>query len=552
MLDREFIVFRSFNLMNSDPYDDERVKSFDRLLHRAINAIISESHLTTGQIKQLLRTSKKRTDENSIVQLIVRREPALGHQLLKKCKLSLLWIAVISCYQDSAELLVGYGADVNERYGLDKSPDELLKKSTILHALLQMYPSKWNERLIELVIDHGADVNARDATDCNKAAACGCTALHLAVEYGRVKMAEMLLEKGAEVNAVRGPRLTPMLEITRTKAADELLPLLLKYGANVNASDEVGKNALHHLASAPVEYVNLARAFIEMGVSLDDRTKDGHLQPMHLAVYRGHNKLMNLFFDHGANVNSRMAYGDFPLKLATRCNDPEVLLTLLKRGANIDATDNHGRTALHIACENSNLEKIKMLLSVGADAFVGDRYGQTPFEIVCGQNFIENPSTRPMLKMLALAKACSRQPLAEFINERIIREMFPQHWNYYQLCHANISLLKSRRFIETCTLFELLTSCRCHIAALMQNQEFESRFRMCDLDVFPMYAEDVLEAFERAESYYQHILDFEDLIIEVVNNILPCVVVRKVISYVFSKCEICELKKTVSASRSAP
>lgn len=100
------------------------------------------------------------------------------------------------------------------------------EKCIILHVLLQMDQSPENERLIRLVIDHGAELKAGDHREQ--------TILHITVTSGRVQMAEMFLEKGADVNAADNGGVTPvMLAVASENEAKDLLPLLIKHGADV-------------------------------------------------------------------------------------------------------------------------------------------------------------------------------------------------------------------------------------------------------------------------------------------------------------------------------
>lgn len=128
------------------------VKNYDRLLYQTLGKIFSELCLTRGQMKELL-CSRDHTDHNSIIKLVLEKEALLSTEILKDYNrnLSLLWIAVLMHYQDSAELLVRYGADVNQAM-LPGDSDSERRRNTILHVLLKMpHPSPKNEQLVCLV-----------------------------------------------------------------------------------------------------------------------------------------------------------------------------------------------------------------------------------------------------------------------------------------------------------------------------------------------------------------------------------------------------------------
>ena len=79
------------------------------------------------------------------------------------------------------------------------------------------------------LIESGVDI---DATDYNHV-----TALCYAAEFGRTKMAKILLEKGANIEFRDPYGNTPLLiACSRFKRnGDEMIHLLLSYGADINA-----------------------------------------------------------------------------------------------------------------------------------------------------------------------------------------------------------------------------------------------------------------------------------------------------------------------------
>eukprot|EP01114_Cavostelium_apophysatum_P016201 TRINITY_DN4553_c0_g1_i1.p1 TRINITY_DN4553_c0_g1~~TRINITY_DN4553_c0_g1_i1.p1 ORF type:complete len:642 (-),score=156.84 TRINITY_DN4553_c0_g1_i1:6-1931(-) len=80
--------------------------------------------------------------------------------------------------------------------------------------------------------------------------------------------------------------------------------------------------------------------------------------------------------------------GDFPLAVACRYGNVEVIRYLLQKGAPVDATDRNGRTVLHLECVGHELGKdvfynrgvIKLLLRFGASRNLKDKYDKTPVD----------------------------------------------------------------------------------------------------------------------------------------------------------------------------
>ena len=99
-----------------------------------------------------------------------------------------------------------------------------------LHAAVE----KGREAAAELLLARGARVDAKDPS--------GQTALHLAVCWGRENLVRLLLKTGADVNARDNNGRTPFL-CTAISQSTEIAEMLIKQGADVNARDKSGASA---------------------------------------------------------------------------------------------------------------------------------------------------------------------------------------------------------------------------------------------------------------------------------------------------------------------
>jgi len=98
--------------------------------------------------------------------------------------------------------------------------------------LLHYAVDKGHNEFVELLIENGADVNAKKVD--------GDTPLHAAAMNGHKAIAELLIENGADVNANSWGGWTP-LHCAKTK---EITELLLTNGADVNAKHDEGETPL--------------------------------------------------------------------------------------------------------------------------------------------------------------------------------------------------------------------------------------------------------------------------------------------------------------------
>ena len=90
--------------------------------------------------------------------------------------------------------------------------------NTPLHAAAY----RGHTEVVELLVAHRADVNARDVR--------GWIPLHVAVDQGHTQVAELLIARGANVNArMKGGGYT-VLDLANLKEQIELADLLRKHG----------------------------------------------------------------------------------------------------------------------------------------------------------------------------------------------------------------------------------------------------------------------------------------------------------------------------------
>ena len=99
------------------------------------------------------------------------------------------------------------------------------------------------------------------------------TALIAAAENGHLDIAKLLLEKGANANAIDAEGWTPLM-FAAQNGHSEMAQLLLARGAEINERDDDGWNALM------------------------------------LAAHRGHTQTVRLLIEHKANVNAALPEGE--------------------------------------------------------------------------------------------------------------------------------------------------------------------------------------------------------------------------------------------------
>ncbi|KAM0454877.1 hypothetical protein ACHAPV_008251 [Trichoderma viride] len=173
---------------------------------------------------------------------------------------------------------------------------------------------------------------------------------------------------------------------------EAIVKLLLDKGAETKAKDEYGQTPLWIAADGGDETYPLSDYKMQLMLLKQQNDKR---QMMHRQVQsdmdeiswgnrartdaeRGHEAIVKLLLDNGAEIEVRNSGGQTPLSYAAeRCKEAIVKL-LLEKGAEVEAKDNRGRTPLSFAAERGHGAIVKLLLDEGAEIEANDNSGQTP------------------------------------------------------------------------------------------------------------------------------------------------------------------------------
>jgi ankyrin repeat protein len=278
-----------------------------------------------------------------------------------------------------AKLLLERGADVNTRRDDRQTP---------LHVASYF----GNVEIVRLLLDHGADLDAATGN-------MGEKPLHK-VSYGKyrsqedgVRVAQLLFDRGADVNTRRNDRQTP-LHLASYFGNVEIVRLLLDHGANLDAATgNMGEKPLHKVSYGKYRYqedgVRVAQLLFDRGAEVNTRGKDDWT-PLHRASYYGNVEIVRLLLDHGADLDAATGnMGEKPLhqvsygKYRSQEDGVRVAQLLFDRGADVNTRGKDDWTPLHLASYYGNVEIVRLLLDHGADldAATGNK-GEKPLHKV--------------------------------------------------------------------------------------------------------------------------------------------------------------------------
>lgn len=224
-----------------------------------------------------------------------------------------LFEAISSERWDNARLLIEKGADVHSNIGGG--------------AALIVAARHGGTELLSSLLGRGVDVRAKDAA--------GWTALHYAAMNGHRDAAELLIRKGADVNAAPPPIIPAAY-----RGRFDIIKLLVANGADVKLKDGARGNAVSFAAFGGhreiVEWL-VARGADVNPYEHDGEAGEGLALPLYAAVYSSgftkDTEMIRFLIRNGANPNARAKNGDFALSYAKRRGMAEAVEILVVGGA---------------------------------------------------------------------------------------------------------------------------------------------------------------------------------------------------------------------------
>ena len=254
------------------------------------------------------------------------------------------------------ELLITHGADVNAKNGAEGVFEKNRGRTALMYPFIYI-PSSRNCRdcleITKLLISHGADIKAKDVT--------GRSALIYALE-SRLRLTmnqivniqyiddaiKLLIANGADVNAKAEYGETPFFYALVLGKRD-IIELMLSKGADVNAKTKY--------ESWPLIVTLLGLDFWKKEFK-DDRDNITKFQ-----------EIIQKVKNHDGEETAQIRIAKKVLLDTLKIEDftrTEIIRLLLNKGAEVNAKDDYGRSALYYAIEKKDVEVVKLLRSKGA------------------------------------------------------------------------------------------------------------------------------------------------------------------------------------------
>ncbi|XP_044141494.1 unconventional myosin-XVI [Bufo gargarizans] len=222
----------------------------------------------------------------------------------------------------------------------------------------------------------------KDGADPHTLITSGGCLLHLCARYDNAFAAEILIDRGVNVNHQDEEFWTPMHVACACDNPDMVL-LLLFSGANVLLQDVNGNIPLDYASEGTESNSILLTYLEENGVDL---TSLQQIRTQRAAVMLSDVKQL---LAAGGSVNEKNDDGVTLLHIASACGFKEVTSQLLEHNADPDAIDNLYWTPLHLAAKYGQTNIVKILLVHQANPNILNCNGDKPSDIAATE-FIQD------------------------------------------------------------------------------------------------------------------------------------------------------------------
>ena len=283
-----------------------------------------------------------------------------------------------------------------------KSTLGYVRNLNFLDDALHKAASKGYNDIVQLLLTKGASIEAVDKDNY--------TPLHLAARYGHTNTVELLLSKGASIEATDKDNNTP-LHIAAKHDHTSTGELLLSKGASIEATDYYNDTPLH--IAARHDHTSTVELLLSEGASIEAMNYGNHT-PLHFAVVSGHTSTVKLLLSKGASIEATDKANYTPLHLAALFGRTSTVELLLSKGASIEVTNKDNNTPLHLAAarntrdstalsgrNRSYISTVELLLSKGASIEATNDDNNTPLQ--CARRYDQTK----IVKLLERARATS-------------------------------------------------------------------------------------------------------------------------------------------------
>ncbi len=235
-----------------------------------------------------------------------------------------------------------------------------------------------------------AEMLRRKVSEPDEALKDGTSALMLSCRYGHATTVELLIEHGASVNAKSTTNNTALI-VASGNGFEQLAKLLIDNGAELRCALATGWTPLH--CAADGGFGPVVRLLLEHNADSMAATKKKKSTPLILAARKGNLSALSAMLEQrGVDCNHARTDGTTALMSAARNGHDVSVRRLLKAGADPTRQDKTGATALCYAAAHGHKGVLKALCDADASRMtlnLANKSGLTPLMLAAKNNHVQ-------------------------------------------------------------------------------------------------------------------------------------------------------------------
>jgi ankyrin repeat protein len=192
-----------------------------------------------------------------------------------------------------------------------------------------------------------------DASLVNQKTESGLSAILVSLYYGHPEIANLLISRGAHLD---------IFEASAAGKIEQVSSLIRNEPGLVNAFAVDGFQPLG--LACFFGHAKVVELLLSNDAEVNSPSKNPQkVMPLHSAVARKDLEITQALLNHGAEVNARQGGGFTPLHGAAQNGDPAIAELLLAHGAEVNARDNQDKTPLAFAQVEGHQNVVDLLLA---------------------------------------------------------------------------------------------------------------------------------------------------------------------------------------------
>jgi ankyrin repeat protein len=188
-------------------------------------------------------------------------------------------------------------------------------------------------------------------------------ALNIASKNGHIDIVQLLIGKGADVNAQLSSD-GSAIEAASAHGHIDIVQLLIGKGVDVKAQDSSGVSAIY--AASAGGHIDIVQLLIGKGADVNAQGSFGG-SAVEAASAHGHIDIVQLLIGKGADVNAQGSFGGSAIEAASAHGHIDIVQLLIGKGADVNPQDSSGVSAIYAASAVGHIDIVQLLIGKGAD-----------------------------------------------------------------------------------------------------------------------------------------------------------------------------------------